>query len=156
MAKTGKKARTSPMSLSNDLAKLFEKETRLEMQRSGIKLSYKQLLHPLCAKDGVNQLDLVNLTGLKAPTVSITLRSMETDGLVTRKNDEKDSRIMRVYITEKGRETDKKIRAVISKTEKLFHSALTPEEKEQLATLLYKIKQGLGNTAVSAEEEPAE
>ena len=147
MTKTMKRTKISPVSLSNDIAKLFDAQMRLEMLKNGMRTSYRHLLHPLCVKDGVTQLDLVKITKLKAPTVSTTLRNMEADGLVTRETDKDDARATRVYITEKGRDIDKKIRAGNAKIEKAFLAALVAEEKEQLTELLRKMKESIEHTS---------
>ncbi|MCL2077595.1 MAG: MarR family transcriptional regulator [Oscillospiraceae bacterium] len=143
MAKTNKKAKDSPVSLSNDVAKLFDVQLRLEMLKNGMRTSYRHLLHPLSLKDGVTQLDLVRITKLKAPTVSTTLRNMEADGLVSRETDKDDARATRVYITEKGREIDKKMRVSGVRLEKIFLNGITPEEKEQVMTILSKMKDNM-------------
>ena len=52
----------------------------------------------------MTQLELVNLTQLKAPTISITLRNMEREGIVRREKNDVDRRETHVYITEKGSE----------------------------------------------------
>lgn len=143
MAKSIMRTKISPVSLSNDIAKLFDAQMRLEMLKNGMRTSYRHLLHPLCIKDGVTQLDLVKITKLKAPTVSTTLRNMEADGLVTRETDKDDARATRVYITDKGREVDKKVRAGNAKIERAFLSSLSTEEKEHLTFLLRKMKESI-------------
>jgi DNA-binding MarR family transcriptional regulator len=147
MAKITKKIKCTPVSLSIDIAKLFDTQMRVEMLKNGMKASYRQLLRPLSTKDGVTQLDLVRVTKLKAPTISTTLRNMETDGLVRRETDKEDARATRVYITEKGREIDKKIRSSNVRLERSFLSGLSEDEKEQLTSLLNKIKENAGISA---------
>jgi DNA-binding MarR family transcriptional regulator len=147
--KTTKKSKSTPVSLALDIVKLFDAQMRIEMLKNGMKTSYKQLLRPLSQKDGITQLDLVGITKLKAPTISTTLRNMEADGLVRREPDKDDARATRVFITEKGREADKKMRSSNSKIEKEFLSCLNEAEKEQLAVLLTKIKAGQYNSPIS-------
>lgn len=143
MAKTAKKAKETPVSLVNDITKLFEVQMRVEMMKNGMRASYRHLLHPLSLKDGVTQLDLVKLTRLKAPTVSTTLRNMEADGLVNRETDKDDARATRVYLTDRGRELDKKMRASNAKIEKACLSGISAEEQDQLADILRRIKESL-------------
>jgi DNA-binding MarR family transcriptional regulator len=140
MAKTGRKTKDTPVSLSIDIAKLFDAQIRVEMLKNGMRTSYRQIIHRLSVKDGVTQLDLVKVTKLKAPTISTTLRNMEADGLVKRETDKDDARATRVYITEKGREADKKIRSAGAKLEKIFLTDVNSAEKEQLTAILAKMK----------------
>lgn len=152
MGKTVKKMKESPVSLANDISKLFEAQMRIEMLKNGMRTSYRHLLQPLSIKDGVTQLDLVKITKLKAPTVSTTLRNMEADGLVSRETDKDDARATRVYLTDKGREIDKKMRSSNTKIEKIFLSALTAEEQEELIALMKKMKESIEQTSgITAE-----
>ncbi|MCL2693899.1 MAG: winged helix DNA-binding protein [Oscillospiraceae bacterium] len=143
MAKTVKKVKESPVTLVNDISKLYDVQMRFEMLKNKMRASYRLLLRPLSIKDGVTQLDLVRITKLKAPTISTTLRNMETDGLVTRETDKDDARATRVYITEKGRETDKKMRVSAAKLEKIALAGVSAEEKEQAMLILRKMKESL-------------
>ena len=140
MALTNRRAKDTPVSLNLEIAKLYDAQMRLEMLKNGMRTSYRHLLHPLSVKDGVTQLDLVRITKLKAPTVSTTLRNMETDGLVTRKTDKDDARATRVFITDKGRDIDKKMRASGSRIEKAMLAGINEDEKEQLVTVLRKLR----------------
>jgi MarR family transcriptional regulator for hemolysin len=153
MAKMNKKTKNTPMSFINNISKLYDAQMRLEMLRNGMKTSYRHLLHPLSVKDGVTQLDLVKITRLKAPTVSTTLRNMETDGLITRRTDKDDARAIRVFITEKGREIDKKIRSSGAKIEKNILTGISETDKEQLIKLLSELKVNMEKiSGISADE----
>jgi len=147
MAKTARKTKETPVTLAIDIARMFDAQLRIEILKNGMRASYKQLLYRLSAKDGVTQLDLVKLTKLKAPTISTTLRNMEADGLVRRETDKDDARATRVYITEKGREAEKKIRNAGVKFEKVFLSDVSVAEKEQLTALLGKMKENMEKTS---------
>jgi DNA-binding MarR family transcriptional regulator len=153
MAKTTKKSKSTPVSLAVDIAKLFDAQMRVEMLKNGMRASYKQLIRPLSLKDGITQLDLVKITKLKAPTISTTLRNMESDGLVRRETDKDDARATRVFITEKGRDADKKLRSSNTKLEKSFLAVLNETEKEQLLSLLNKIKDNVGMSVDEITDE---
>lgn len=108
----------------------------------GLSRGYRQILFHLSREDGVTQLRLVQLTRLKAPTVSVALVKMEEHGLVKRAADEKDLRQVRVYLTPKGRELDDLIRQKSRETEEMMLAGLSDSETEQLKSTLRKI---LGN-----------
>jgi len=157
MAKTVKKMKNSPISLTLNIAKVFDAQMRVEMLKSGMRASYRQILNSLSAKDGVTQLDLVRITKLKAPTISTTLRNMEADGLVRRETDKDDARATRVFITEKGREIDKKIRLSSAKIEKAALSSVSAAEKEQLINLLAKMKENIEKiSGITLDDEYAD
>ena len=138
--------RKSPMMLISEIARLMGDKIREKGDDNPIQQkSGRLLLMELAKKDGRTQLDLVNATHLKAPTISVALQKMEKDGYVTRRPDEYDLRATRVFLTEKGRELDNKIRKRVTEEETLAMVNLTEAECETLMKLLGKIKQNLMN-----------
>ena len=101
--------------------------------------SVKQILFSLAQKDGVTQLDIVKSTGLKAPTVSISLQKMENDGYVTRTPDNYDLRSVRVLLTDKGRGIYEDAVSYIQKSESKIMKNVSARDVEQLTDILQKI-----------------
>lgn len=136
----------SPMQLINEISRLMGDKIREKGDENPIsQRSGRLLLMELAKKDGRTQLDLVNATHLKAPTISVALQKLEHEGIVLRKPDEYDLRATRVFLTEKGRELDNKIRKRIMEEEALAMVNLTEAESETLIRLLGKIKRNLIN-----------
>jgi DNA-binding MarR family transcriptional regulator len=52
----------------------------------------------------------VHQTHLKPPTVSVTLKRLEDEGLVRRAQDTGDMRVVRVFLSEAGRAHNKSVR----------------------------------------------
>ncbi len=133
--------RKSPMMLISEISRLMGDKIREKGDDNPIQQkSGRLLLMELAKKDGRTQLDLVNATHLKAPTISVALQKMEKDGYVLRKPDEYDLRATRVFLTEKGRELDNRIRKRVQEEEALAMMDLTESEYETLVKLLTKIK----------------
>jgi len=131
----------SPMRLISEISRLMGDKIREKGETNPIsQKSGRDLLFHLSRRDGRTQLDLVKATHLKAPTVSVSLQRLEKEGFVTRKTDEYDMRATRVFLTEKGRDLDNKIRKRIRAEEDLAMSSLTESEKDTLCRLLEKIK----------------
>jgi DNA-binding MarR family transcriptional regulator len=107
------------------------------------------ILIELAKRDGRTQLELAEATHLKAPTVSVALQKLEKEGYVSRRPDEYDLRATRVFLTEKGRELDERIRGIIREQEERATSCLTDEESETLTRILRKLKDNL----IGANEE---
>lgn len=126
--------------LISEIARTAHNEARAVRESLNITPSYRSILFFLSHEDGLTQLELSNLTRLKPPTVSVTLKNMEDDGYVERKSDPADKRAIRVYITEKGRNFDDRIKGVYMYQDKIVAEALTKEEAEQLKSLLIKIR----------------
>ena len=132
-----------PSMMTHEVSKLFRDIINREVEKLGIQNSYRQLLFCLGRKDGVNQLELVRETHLKAPTISVTLKSMEADGLVVRKTDEKDARVIHVYLTEKGRQTDDRIRDIHHELDRIMAAGIPQEELDALVSTLKKMRDNM-------------
>lgn len=132
-----------PSMMTHEVSKLFRDIINREVEKLGIQNSYRQLLFCLGRKDGVNQLELVRETHLKAPTISVTLKSMEADGLVVRKIDENDARVIHVYLTEKGRQTDDRIRDIHHELDRIMAAGIPQEELDALVSTLKKMRDNM-------------
>lgn len=102
-----------------------------------------RILAALELKDGVSQKDLAFLLGIRPQSLTLALDKLEGDGYIERKQDEADKRARRVYITEAGKQrAAEQAEERASHAEKAF-SALTEEEKDQLAAILAKLSAAL-------------
>ena len=133
----------SPMLILNEVSHLMIDRIRSNHDELLSQRSIRLLVMELAKKDGCTQLDLVNATHLKAPTVSVAMQKLEKNGIVVRRPDDYDLRVTRVFLTEKGREMDNHARETIFEAEDLALAALTAEEKETLEDLLLKIRDTL-------------
>lgn len=126
---------------------LFASAVYREMDKIGIRPSYRNIISSLCDNESLTQLELVRITNLKAPTISITLRSMERDGIVSRVKNDIDRRETHVAITDKGRKMYQKMLTSIEKIQKKMTNGLTDKEAEQMLAALNKICDNLGADA---------
>ncbi len=123
---------------------MFGRYVSKELKEIGMRASYRHVMNPLMENESLTQLQLVNMTGLKAPTISITLRNMEREGIVRREKNDSDRRETHVYITDKGREMYAKIVETLEKAEKLMLEGLTDRELKSVRTVLGKMSANLG------------
>ena len=127
------------ISALNDASYLYAEYVCREMEKVGMRYSYRHVLKPLIENDSLTQLELVNITKLKAPTISITLRNMEREGIVSRRKSDNDRRETHVAITEKGRKMYKKVLDVLAKAEKLTLKGLDEDELSTLLDIMDKV-----------------
>lgn len=139
-----------PGMLINEISKLWHDRMRKQSEDLGFKTGYRQILRFLAREDGVTQIDIVRDSHFKAPTVSVTLKKMEEEGLVRRETDKNDMRQTRVYITEQGRELERKLFGKIMECESVLGKDITQEEEEFLLKLLKKMRDNL----LEAENTP--
>ena len=97
----------------------------------------------LAVNGSMGQLEIVELTRLKPPTVSTLLRRMETEGYITRVTDEQDKRAIRVALSEKGLAFDRDQLRRLSTNDHLAMRGLSPEEQTTLEALLLRVRDNL-------------
>ena len=139
--------------MTNEVSKLFRDIINREVEKLGVQNGYRQLLFHLSRMDGVSQLELARATHLKAPTVSVTLKGMEADGLVVRRGDENDARVIHVYLTEKGRKTDDKIREIHHMLDSRMTEGIPQSELDALVATLTKLRDNMLRITEEAKSE---
>lgn len=125
--------------LISDVNKLFHNRIKSECERRGLNSTYIKILMLLSLKGEVNQTDIVNYTYCKKPTISLTLQKMESEGYIERNNSENDLRSVKVKLTTKGIELDKKLRDVFFEEDKKINSLFNDEEFNLLKTYILRI-----------------
>ena len=75
-----------------------------QMQELGIYPGQIPVLGLLAHKDGLSQREIAEKLHIKPPTVNVTVQRLEKAGFLYREADEKDQRISRIYMTEKGKQ----------------------------------------------------
>ena len=139
------KREIKPFMLINELSKIFHNKMRTHAESSGVHERYRHLLFHLARNDGANQLELARASRLKPPTVSITVQKLEAEGYVRRETDGDDARVNRIFLTEKGRQFDKKATALVSKIEDEAVRGFSTAEVETLLSLLQRVKKNLSD-----------
>ena len=134
---------TAPM-LINDIARIFnERMRRTTTEPLQTQNSCRMLLRALGFMEGCTQLDLVRCTHLKPPTVSVTLKKLEENGLVRRVADEHDLRAIRVYLTDKGKALNESTVERLKQGEAILMEGVTEEEQEYLLRVLTKMRDNI-------------
>ena len=77
--------------------------------------------------------------------MSITVQKLEAEGYVRRETDGDDARVNRIFLTEKGRQFDKKATALVSKIEDEAVRGFSTAEVETLLSLLQRVKKNLSD-----------
>ncbi|RKD75969.1 DNA-binding MarR family transcriptional regulator [Sinobaca qinghaiensis] len=101
------------------------------------------LLFRLWADDGITQMQLCDHLKCEPPTVTNMVKSLEQNGFIQRKRDEHDARVMRIYLTDKGRALEKPVDIKWKQQqEKLLHS-VSEEERLILLDLITRMEKNL-------------
>ena len=102
---------------------------------------------PPCARD------LESFFGLSHPTVSGMLSRMEAKGFIQLRPDEKDRRIKRIYLLEKGMACSVRIQEVLLDNERLIVDGFSEEEIKQFESYLHRAIENLGQKTHAAPRE---
>lgn len=126
-----------------EIQRLHYYRTHVLLDEIGVYHGQPPMLFILNKKDGQSQKELADKLNLKASTIAVMLRRMEKANLITRKQDEEDQRISRVYITEEGLKLCEKARGVMKNLEDECFGNFTIEETVILRRLFLQMKDNL-------------
>lgn len=111
------------------------------------------VLELLWEKDGRTQGEIAEALRLRPATITVVLRRMEKAGLLERKNDPEDLRIVRVYLTERGRALEADVRKIHRTLEAECFAGFTPEEYACFRTFLIRMRENL-RRAIGEKRNP--
>jgi DNA-binding MarR family transcriptional regulator len=113
----------------------------------GMHRAQAALLCRLFVQDGMTQSELADQLSVQGATVTNMLQRMEETGLVRRRRDDDDNRLVRVNLTEAGRERELAITDQFVKLEHAVFEDISDDDRVRLRRLL---NQMLHNMTVKA------
>lgn len=96
------------------------------------------VLCKLFVQDGRTQSEIAQQLSVQGATISDILQRMEESGLVSRRRDAQDNRLVRVYLTKNGREKKPFINEQFVKLETAVFASFDEDERATLRALLKK------------------
>jgi DNA-binding MarR family transcriptional regulator len=112
----------------------------------GLYAGQEMFLWHLWREEGLTQSQLVERMCVQPPTVSKMLDRLEKAGLVERRPDAENSRLSRVYLTERGNIQKLAVRAIWTDIEQRLTRRLSVEERIVLRRLLLQVHENLINS----------
>jgi DNA-binding MarR family transcriptional regulator len=109
-------------------------------------------LMQLFDKDGQTQSELLDSVGLDHSTVSKSLRRMQEAGLVTRRPNEHDRRVLNVWLTEQGRELRQPIEAMWAALEEISTRHVDEQAIRSFIATARTIESSITNRAAFSQE----
>ena len=97
------------------------------------------VLCTVARQDGMTQSEIAEQLSVQGATVTTMLQKMEESGLVVRRRDPEDNRLVRVYLTETGHEKERSINALFGDMQELIFKGLGDEERALLRRWLMQI-----------------
>lgn len=129
------------------VCKLHRQRADVLLNQIGLHVGQEMFLCRLWEIDGVTQTELAEDLLLKPATVTNTLRRLERENIVERRDDSSDQRISRVHTTEKGRHLEEPVNEKWSQLEAETFDGFTVEERLLLRRLLQQAYRNLAGRA---------
>jgi MarR family transcriptional regulator, organic hydroperoxide resistance regulator len=111
------------------------------LQRHGLHLGQDHLLAALWEQDGRTPGEIAAVANVTTPAVTKVTGRMIEAGLVTRRRDEHDNRLVRLWLTDAGRALQEPVESDRRLLEGKITAGLTDAERKHLMTALAKIHQ---------------
>ena len=105
----------------------------------GIPDSYREIISYLSRNPGASQRMVAEFCSITTAAVNQTVKEMVADGYVKKETDANDRRCTRLFLTEKGEETGRKVRKMLHNSDEIIAAAITPEKEAEMIELLDKI-----------------
>jgi MarR family transcriptional regulator, organic hydroperoxide resistance regulator len=125
-------------------AKLTRAAADQAMSRHGVRVGQNVILELLWIRDGQTPGELASALGIATPTVVRSAGRMQTAGLLTRQPDDSDGRLVRLWLTRRGRELRPVIEQERARITARALADLDGNERAELIAALRKIVLTLG------------
>jgi DNA-binding MarR family transcriptional regulator len=131
--------------LMTTCVKYMRESLNARFQEAGFNITTEQwnLLAYLAEQDGLSQQALADRYRRSKVSALNLLKKLETAGLITRHPDPVDGRTNRVYLTPKGRKTQKALIPLAVENIEAMGRGLSDEELQTLKTIVRKITRNL-------------
>jgi MarR family transcriptional regulator, organic hydroperoxide resistance regulator len=127
------------LALFTQAAKLLREAADEAMSRHGVRVGQHIVLGVLWEEDGLTPGEVARRLGAATPTIVNTATRMEEAGLIVRRPDPADARLVRLYLTPRARAAREPVRAARAALERRATGTLTAAERDQLRSALTKI-----------------
>ncbi len=114
-------------------------------QAAGLNRSRGMILGQLAHHSGgITATDLRRCMGVTAASMSRLLADMERDGLLKRTPHPDDARAMLIHLTDEGQAMVQVFPTIMAEIEQIAFAGFSAQERDQLRTLLERIRANLG------------
>ncbi|MFT2009213.1 MarR family winged helix-turn-helix transcriptional regulator [Pontibacter sp. 13R65] len=110
-----------------------------EAGKNGITTSIGFVLLNINQETGTPATKIAPLLGLEARSLTRILKSMEEDGLIYKVSDEKDKRLVRIFLTEKGLEKKEVSRRTVKQFNHIVRDEIPEEELQTFFQVCSKL-----------------
>lgn len=124
---------------------MFQKGVFAGLKNSGLTMGQPKVLDYLKDYDGASQKEIAKGCHIEPASLTVILNGMEEKGLIERKSMNGNRRTSYVFLTEKGKESLKKVDASFEEMENLVFEGISDSERQQFMQTMEKIYTNLMN-----------
>jgi DNA-binding MarR family transcriptional regulator len=128
------------LDLHGRTSKLLRALSDRDVRKHGLHFGQDLVLSLLWAQDGQTPGEIATTLNVTTPTIVKMATRMGTTGLLTRVRDSRDNRLVRLWLTDKGRSLRDPVEADRAALENAVTSDLTADERACLIGALKKIR----------------
>jgi DNA-binding MarR family transcriptional regulator len=132
------------LDLHSKTAKALRAAAEAAVRRHGLRLGHDHLLAALWERDGRTPGEIAAAVNVTTPAVTKVAARMADAGLIVRRGDDHDNRLVRLWLTDAGRALREPVEAARRSLEDAVTANLTKAEREHLMSALTKIHQAAG------------
>lgn len=125
------------------LSKLIRREHNKAWAEHGLFSGQQDILFALIIREGMTLKEIARQLEISPATASVSVKRMEKTGFIIKKADECDARIVRLYPTQKAKDTAGKVKSFIDITEREMHRELSAEQAQLLCDALDTVIENL-------------
>jgi MarR family transcriptional regulator, organic hydroperoxide resistance regulator len=125
--------------------KAIREATKAVLARYGAQPPQNLVLDALVEQDGLTPGELARRLQVAGPTAVKMAQRMEANGLVSRRRDDPDERLVRVYLTDRGREIQPPIAQDIRAVARAATRGLSAEQRSVLFAALNQMRSNLAD-----------
>jgi len=129
------------LDLHSKTAKALRAAAEAAVQRHGLRLGHDHLLAALWERDGRTPGEIAAAVNVTTPAVTKVAARMADAGLIVRRGDDHDNRLVRLWLTDAGRALREPVEEARRSLEDAVTANLTEAEREHLMSALTKIHQ---------------
>ncbi len=118
----------------------------LRMEDMELNPSQAGILFILNSHGRLSQRQLAQKIGITPPSMTVTLRKLEELRFIHKEPDEKDQRIIRIRLSEAGKECIEKLKSIMDEMEEILYQGFSVEEKLLFRRLLLAMRENLLNS----------
>lgn len=125
------------------LMHLSGQKAKRMFEKYDLNKSHASILFALHQGKALSQKELAEKLNVTPPSITSAIQKMEKAGYIIRKADEKDQRIMRIILADKGAVCIQYIKDVAAQMDELMFQGINTEERLLLRRLLIQIFENL-------------